>query len=244
MYYNSIYDVRQNGIGIAYNQERVRLESFKPFEKWPHKHISPKTLAKIGFYYKGAPDIVRCFACHVTLKDWANVDDVVCEKKEWSPHCPMLFNSGNIPLQPVQELDVLIPPIKLRSAGIVNLNAKRLPIMLRTVLNLDEVTALYPYLQPYAQRMHTFVGWDSFSMDSLHIKRMVEAGFFAISQDTVACYFCGGQLTNWNKMDDPLEMHIFWFGRQCELMKSSYPELIMPIQKRLKRASPPFLPIS
>lgn len=57
-------------------------------------------------------------------------------------------------------------------------------------------------------RITSFTGWN---ISFLNPKRMAEAGFFFLQRDdTVKCPFCGIEVCNWEKGDDPLTDHIKW----------------------------------
>lgn len=90
--------------------EECRLMTFDA--NWPHDFISPRILAKIGFYYTGPYDQVRCQFCRVTIRSWEIGDNEVNEHLRWSPRCPLLQRgeTKNVPLKPISELDQLLPP--------------------------------------------------------------------------------------------------------------------------------------
>lgn len=90
--------------------EQCRLMTFDA--NWPHDFISPRILAKVGFYYTGPHDQVRCQFCRVTIRCWEFGDNEVNEHLRWSPRCPLLQRgeTKNVPLKPFAELDQLLPP--------------------------------------------------------------------------------------------------------------------------------------
>lgn len=90
--------------------EELRLMTFDA--DWPHPFISPRILAKIGFYYTGPYDQVKCHFCKVNVRSWEIGDNEVNEHKRWSPQCPLLerCETANVPLKPTSELDKLLPP--------------------------------------------------------------------------------------------------------------------------------------
>ena len=77
-----------------YSERGVRLRSFK---RWRHDElIHRKMLAEAGFYLLGPPDVVKCFACAVTLRDWVREGvDPVEEHRKARPSCP--FIQGHFP---------------------------------------------------------------------------------------------------------------------------------------------------
>lgn len=80
--------------------EEHRLKSFKP--DWPHSFVTPRVLAKIGFYYIGPQDQVRCCFCKVEVCRWESGDNEIIEHSRWSPNCPLLKRreTRNVPLEP------------------------------------------------------------------------------------------------------------------------------------------------
>ena len=51
---------------------------------------TPSDMVKSGFFYTGQGDLVTCFMCGLTLKDWERGDVVDLEHKKWSPGCKYL----------------------------------------------------------------------------------------------------------------------------------------------------------
>lgn len=80
--------------------EEQRLKSFE--RGWPHSFISPRVLAKTGFYFIGPHDQVRCYFCKVEVSRWENGDNEVAEHSRWSPNCPLLKRreTTNVPIEP------------------------------------------------------------------------------------------------------------------------------------------------
>lgn len=90
--------------------EYVRFQTFRA--NWPHKHLDPKILAKVGFYYIGPEDFVKCAFCNVEIGIWEPEDSALGEHLRWSPNCPLLKRreTGNFPCEPFSDLDKLLPP--------------------------------------------------------------------------------------------------------------------------------------
>lgn len=97
-------------VALDLAHEEHRLMTFAAV--WPHKFISPRILAKIGFYYTGPYDQVKCHFCKVKVRSWEMGDNEVNEHIRWSPQCPLLerCETTNVPLKPISELDKLLPP--------------------------------------------------------------------------------------------------------------------------------------
>jgi hypothetical protein len=66
-----------------------RLNSFR---EWPLGFkLTPKELAKGGFFYTGRSDCCLCFQCGLGLRDWSPEDTVHVEHAKYSPECTHLL---------------------------------------------------------------------------------------------------------------------------------------------------------
>ncbi len=65
---------------------------FKTFcGKWKKSHVvKPKELARVGFYFTGDKDKVKCAYCGVKLLNWELGDMAYSEHYKHSPNCPLL----------------------------------------------------------------------------------------------------------------------------------------------------------
>ncbi|XP_032074511.1 baculoviral IAP repeat-containing protein 7 [Thamnophis elegans] len=64
------------------------------FENWPsYSPVSPRLLARAGFFYTGQQDYVRCFYCDGALRNWEEGDDPWIEHARWFPRCAFLLQS-------------------------------------------------------------------------------------------------------------------------------------------------------
>ena len=77
-----------------YSMCRARYRSF---ENWP-RFLLPKKedLCKAGFIYSGEGDVVYCFYCDISLRDWEPQDKPWVEHYKHSPNCTFL-NMCKIP---------------------------------------------------------------------------------------------------------------------------------------------------
>lgn len=68
-----------------YATEKQRLETFRDWSAATAataKHfVRPSELARAGFFYTGRGDVVECFACGGTLRDWCDAD-----RDPWTCH--------------------------------------------------------------------------------------------------------------------------------------------------------------
>ena len=71
-----------------------RLHSFK---RWPKQMAQcPIDMVRSEFYYSGSGDVVTCFFCGITLKEWDSVDNIDFEHKKFSPQCKYLMMARDI----------------------------------------------------------------------------------------------------------------------------------------------------
>uniref|UniRef100_A0A8C6ZIS9 RING-type E3 ubiquitin transferase n=1 Tax=Nothoprocta perdicaria TaxID=30464 RepID=A0A8C6ZIS9_NOTPE len=71
--------------------EEMRLSTF---ESWPqYTEVHPQQLARAGFFYTGQGDMVRCFYCDGSVRNWEFGDDPWREHAKWYPRCEFLLRS-------------------------------------------------------------------------------------------------------------------------------------------------------
>ncbi|GFW58376.1 e3 ubiquitin-protein ligase IAP-3 [Trichonephila clavipes] len=68
----------------SFSDEKNRLVTYR---NWPLLMVSPKQLAKCGFYYTGVLDVVTCYCCNGSLGNWKTSDDPLTEHEKFFPHC-------------------------------------------------------------------------------------------------------------------------------------------------------------
>ena len=67
--------------------ERLRLLTFDNRWKLESSLLSPQNMAKQGFKFVQAPDVVQCVFCSVYLENWLPTDDPSKEHERCSPNC-------------------------------------------------------------------------------------------------------------------------------------------------------------
>lgn len=157
------------------------------FGQWPKNFISPRVLAKAGFYYLRKGDGVRCPFCDLILKGWVEGDEPLAEHKLWSPTCPFIQNQdvGNIPLESSPEL----------YQGYRNNKAPS-----------------YPTYATLEARLESYKTWPHFAIPKPDA--LSDAGFFYTGkQDETVCYHCGGRLRDWLDRQLPWVEHLMWFPK-------------------------------
>lgn len=85
--YSLLAKVSQNMLtsDLYYN----RLKTFHiERNPWRLDFITPRRMARAGFYYTGEQDRVKCMHCSRTFDSWCPGDDPIVEHKRYSPWCP------------------------------------------------------------------------------------------------------------------------------------------------------------
>lgn len=92
-----------------YEKMKSERERLATFVNWPHSFISPRELAKYGFYYCGEKDRVKCPFCKGTVMEWQEGDIPLNEHRKHFPRCPFLvgYNVGNKPsdVDPIRNIN-------------------------------------------------------------------------------------------------------------------------------------------
>lgn len=87
---------RTDGTNMKFESAR-----FATFNTWPKPDIvTPESLAREGFYYKGFGDNTECAFCGGVLRAWESGDDPKREHKISFPLCPFVCGQdvGNVPI--------------------------------------------------------------------------------------------------------------------------------------------------
>ena len=80
----SVYPVRKSKFEF-YKLYKERLQTFSTWPKYLYPR--PQQLASAGFFHTALGDVVKCFHCGITLKNWSPQDEVWKEHSRWSPSC-------------------------------------------------------------------------------------------------------------------------------------------------------------
>lgn len=162
-------------------------------------------LAKVGFFYKGPGDLVKCFFCNVQIELWKAGDDELGEHIRLSPNCPFVKRraASNVPYGPIDTLKKMLPPTIYKNRRIYE-------ISIDVSLQPDNV-----YYKSVIERLLTFDNWQKKHPSP---KDLSEAGFFFDKNDTVVCFCCSGIVYDWNETDDPWELHAFYYNL-CKYVK-------------------------
>ncbi|XP_060069244.1 baculoviral IAP repeat-containing protein 3-like [Ylistrum balloti] len=77
---------------LAHPRFSLYADRIKTFSSWPTDlNQQPHDLVAAGFFYQGTADIVTCYSCGGSLKEWEPVDDPMIEHAHWFPSCQFLL---------------------------------------------------------------------------------------------------------------------------------------------------------
>jgi len=66
----------------------ARMATFKDWSKYGI--VRPVDLARVGLYFTGVQDVVKCAFCRIECKDWNSGDLPAVEHQRLAPHCPFV----------------------------------------------------------------------------------------------------------------------------------------------------------
>lgn len=211
------------------NFEHHRWETFD--NNWPHAFINPRILAKIGFFYIGPYDRVKCYFCRVHIENWEIGDEEILQHIRWSPYCPLLNKNKttNIPIEPIAELNQLLSQIDVDSNIHVTYQEPKSNVSLSSPNEISTPTTIsnpkiqilhqiaFPEFITKTARLESFVNWPEEKEQKP--EQLSEAGFFHTQKDDrTICFSCGGGLCDWVTQDDPWEQHALHYGK-CEYLR-------------------------
>ncbi|XP_071627282.1 uncharacterized protein [Temnothorax longispinosus] len=207
-----------------YRFESTRLESFK---NWPWTGglwIKPEKLAAAGFYYTGESDKVKCFECPIEIYGiWQMDDNPMAYHQQWSGECRFINNipCGNVPIG--TDLNT-IPAFVPKGVGVCGIYNKayfeeRVICKLKGMASRPKYVSIaariargmasgpkHPEYVSYAARLASFDRWPK--VVSQTKETLATAGFYYTgSGDQTLCYYCGGELRDWEPEDDPWVKH-------------------------------------
>ena len=230
-YYNHYnpYPSKKISSAADFNLERERLCSFV---EWPLITVEPSVLARNGFIFLKKLDYCECFDCSIIIGMWELNST---KYKDHLPNCN--FNNRtsirNINLYQSYILEKLSlpheewppfldsePKSKLIQCKNIYRDVKCCDSILHAVVNLQYTQGVYFYEIQYKGYEHLQKRMDSFVMEYRQLwplirgnyRHLARAGFFYLGKsDFVACFRCGGVLTNWREGDDPFVEHARWY---------------------------------
>ncbi|NXS58471.1 BIR protein, partial [Brachypteracias leptosomus] len=203
--------------------ELYRMSTFSTFPS--NVPVSERSLARAGFYYTGVQDKVKCFSCSLTLDNWQPGDNAMEKHKQLYPSCSFVQDAlsvNNLRLSSRSAFSLSVtnsPSPSLHSAtlspsseqvGYFSGSFSSFPQDPITTRAVEDVSFLRPKLHnpsmsDNGSRLHTFRSWP---LTFLSPTDLVNAGFYYLgTADRVACFTCGGQLSNWEPKDNAMSEH-------------------------------------
>ena len=196
----------------ASNHEAIRLFSFT-YTSWSHPLISPRCLAKAGFYSLGDRDRVKCFSCKVVIGDWEDTDVPLLEHFRHSPTCPFINNQPTTNV-PTSYIVVMNPPPPQQTSTTMSraINTGRVIMSSEHDRRRLKIIPAFggPIQTTYVtleSRIKTYErnGWNSKIRPSPEL--MAKAGFYCLSDNAAICYYCDVLFIDWVINSNPLNEH-------------------------------------
>nr|XP_045000970.1 baculoviral IAP repeat-containing protein 3 isoform X2 [Jaculus jaculus] len=192
--------------------------------------VSERNLARAGFYYMGVNDKVKCFCCGLMLDNWKQGDSPIEKHRKLYPSCSFVQNLNSInnlegspqpsyPSPMTNAMPSLLPSLENTSyfsgsyssfpCNPVNFRANQDFPALRT-------GAYHCAMNTEQDRLLTYHMWP---LSFLSPAELARAGFYYVGPgDMVACFACGGKLSNWEPKDDAMSEHRRHFPN-CPFLK-------------------------
>ncbi|XP_058542445.1 baculoviral IAP repeat-containing protein 3-like isoform X2 [Neofelis nebulosa] len=210
-----------SGLKYDHSCELYRMSTFSAFPAGAP--VSERSLARAGFYYTGRKDRVRCFCCGLTLDNWKQGDSPLEKHRRLYPSCSFIqslnpVSASGPPSQPAclssGTSSGLLPPPSVENGGCPSRSCATFPqnpVTFRANQGLcpRRTSPHHRAMEAEEARLHSFQGWPlTFPLP----EQLARAGFYYLGPgDKVACFACGGRLSNWEPDDDALSEHLRHF---------------------------------
>ncbi|XP_008846904.1 baculoviral IAP repeat-containing protein 3, partial [Nannospalax galili] len=192
--------------------------------------VSERSLARAGFYYMGAKDKVKCFCCGLMLDNWKHGDSPIAKHRQLYPSCSFVqsLNSAN---------NLAASPRPSFSSSATNTTPSLIPSLENTGYFSGSYSSFpsdsvnfggnqdFPALRtsPHHFAMNTekarLLTYQTWPLTFLSPAELAKAGFYYLGPgDRVACFACGGKLSNWEPKDDAMSEHLRHFPN-CPFLK-------------------------
>ncbi|NXR05971.1 BIR protein, partial [Semnornis frantzii] len=202
--------------------ELYRMSTFSTFPR--NVPVSERSLARAGFYYTGVQDKVKCFSCGLTLDSWQPGDNAMEKHKQLYPNCSFVLSKPSVNNLGLSSRSACSPLVTNNLSpslysGTLSPSLEQVeyfsgsfssfpqdPITTRAV---EDLSFSRPELQnPMSTehgRLQTFRSWPLTLPSSTDLAK---AGLYYLgTADRVACFACGGQLSNWEQKDNAMSEH-------------------------------------
>nr|XP_033803888.1 inhibitor of apoptosis protein-like [Geotrypetes seraphini]XP_033803889.1 inhibitor of apoptosis protein-like [Geotrypetes seraphini]XP_033803890.1 inhibitor of apoptosis protein-like [Geotrypetes seraphini] len=214
---NNAYELKYD-----FSCELYRMSTFSSFPT--NVPVSERSLARAGFYYTGVNDKVKCFSCGLMLDNWKPGDNALEKHKQLYPSCNFIqsFHVSNLGSS---SHSAFSPPVtnsvlqssqsssitsSLDQVGYINCMYSSFPVDPVTYRAVEDLSHLRPNL--YKPEMNTeearLSSFQAWSLTFILPTELAKAGFYYLGpEDQVACFMCGGQLSNWEPKDNAMSEH-------------------------------------
>ncbi|XP_051011848.1 baculoviral IAP repeat-containing protein 3 [Acomys russatus] len=209
--------------------ELYRLSTYSAFPAGVP--VSERSLARAGFYYTGVNDKVKCFCCGLMLDNWKQGDSPVDKHRKLYPSCSFV-QTLNPPKRPEASPQPSLPPAatstipsflaSLENTGYFSGSFSSFPsdpVNFRANQDGPALTTSPSHFAMNSEkaRLLTYQTWP---LSFLSPAELAKAGFYYIGPgDRVACFACGGKLSNWEPKDDATSEHRRHFP-SCPFIKA------------------------
>ncbi|XP_066475667.1 baculoviral IAP repeat-containing protein 2 isoform X1 [Tiliqua scincoides] len=202
--------------------ELYRMSTFSTFPL--NVPVSERSLARAGFYYTGLKDKVKCYSCGLMLDNWKKGDNALDKHRQLYPSCSFVQNLNLVKNLGSSFHSAFAPPTvfgiplshsptrapSLDQVGYFSGNFSSFPQDPVTSRAVEDLSHIRPKVFNCAMsseevRLCTFQAWP---LTFLAPSALAKAGFYYIGPlDKVACFACGGQLSNWEPKDNAMSEH-------------------------------------
>uniref|UniRef100_A0A8C7N7B2 RING-type E3 ubiquitin transferase n=2 Tax=Oncorhynchus TaxID=8016 RepID=A0A8C7N7B2_ONCKI len=204
------------------SSELFRISTFARF---PSLGVTERSLARAGWFYTGVGDRVQCFRCNVTAEGWQTGDCPTERHRQLSSSCSFiqtlpstanLLSSSHSAFSPLRNIVRLCQPTVSSAVrepvGYLNMGFSApppsSPLSSRGVEDMSHQrppTCHNPSMRREQDRLDSFHSW---ILSIITPSELAKAGFYYLGQgDRVACFTCGGQLSNWEPGDRAVSEH-------------------------------------
>uniref|UniRef100_A0A8K9Y1T1 RING-type E3 ubiquitin transferase n=1 Tax=Oncorhynchus mykiss TaxID=8022 RepID=A0A8K9Y1T1_ONCMY len=210
------------------SSELFRISTFARF---PSLGVTERSLARAGWFYTGVGDRVQCFRCNVTAEGWQTGDCPTERHRQLSSSCSFiqtlpstanLLSSSHSAFSPLRPGPAPLPVSAPNPApnpvpgeepvGYLNMGFSApppsSPLSSRGVEDMSHQrppTCHNPSMRREQDRLDSFHSW---ILSIITPSELAKAGFYYLGQgDRVACFTCGGQLSNWEPGDRAVSEH-------------------------------------
>ncbi|XP_061658885.1 baculoviral IAP repeat-containing protein 2 [Syngnathoides biaculeatus] len=212
------------------SSELFRISTFARF---PPSPVTERSLARAGWFYTGVGDRVQCFRCNVTAEGWLAGDCPAEKHRQLSPSCSFvqslpsaanLLSSSHSAFSPLRITPAApLPgpgpaaqnpaggpdeePAGYPNAGFSGPPPPSSPLGSRGTEDMSHQrpTCHNPAMRREQDRLDSFHPW---TLSIITPAELAKAGFYFLGlADRVACFSCGGQLSNWEPGDRASSEH-------------------------------------